>query len=75
MGGKGADSGPCLFQVVKSHPSWMLPYNGVVQIVNGEVAPDIAYYLATSEQRNTALGVGVDISQPGKGKRGDSYHN
>jgi molecular chaperone Hsp33 len=48
-------------QVVKNHPSWRIPYNGVVQIASGEVAPDVAFYLASSEQRNTALGVGLSL--------------
>ena len=48
-------------QVVKQHPSWRLPYNGVVQIASGEVAPDVAFYLASSEQRNTAIAVGLHV--------------
>jgi len=48
-------------QVVKNHPSWRIPYNGVVEIASGEVAPDVAFYLASSEQRNTALGVGLSV--------------
>lgn len=48
-------------QVVKNHPSWRIPYNGVVEIASGEVAPDVAFYLASSEQRNTALGVGLQV--------------
>lgn len=54
-------------QVVKCHPSWRIPYNGVVEIASGEVAPDVAYYLAASEQRNTAIGVGLRI-EDGEGK-------
>ena len=46
-------------QVVKHHPDWKHPYNGIVEIANGEIAPDIACYLAVSEQRNTALGAGI----------------
>lgn len=80
---------------------WPLPYNGIVEIVSGEVggcldavtnhgsvprcygmqapslcphnlaaavarllvqvATDVAWYLASSEQRNTAIGVGVIV--------------
>jgi redox-regulated HSP33 family molecular chaperone len=47
--------------VVKSHPSWRVPYNGIVELVSSEVAMDVAYYLASSEQRNTAIGVGVIV--------------
>lgn len=51
--------------MVKSHPSWLVPYNGVTEIVSGEVAPDVAFYLANSEQRNTAIGVGVIMGEGG----------
>lgn len=47
--------------MVKSHPSWRVPYNGIVELVSSEVAMDVAYYLASSEQRNTAIGVGVIV--------------
>ena len=50
------------------------PYRGMVPIVSGEIGEDIAYYLARSEQVNSAvsLGVlmtidGVEAMQPGKG--------
>jgi len=55
-------------QVVKNHPSWRIPYNGVVELANGEVAPDVAFYLATSEQRNTAIGVGVSMRSAEEGE-------
>jgi redox-regulated HSP33 family molecular chaperone len=54
-------------QVVKNHPSWRIPYNGVVKIASGEVGPDVAFYLASSEQRNTAIGVGLHMD-PTTGK-------
>ncbi len=50
------------------------PYRGMVPIVSGEIGEDIAYYLARSEQVNSAvsLGVlmtidGVEAGQPGNG--------
>ena len=50
------------------------PYRGMVPIVSGEIGEDIAYYLARSEQVNSAvsLGVlmtidGVEATQPGIG--------
>ncbi len=50
------------------------PYRGMVPIVSGEIGEDIAYYLARSEQVNSAvsLGVlmtidGVEARQPGNG--------
>ncbi|HEY6330246.1 MAG TPA: Hsp33 family molecular chaperone HslO [Blastocatellia bacterium] len=35
------------------------PYRGSVPIVSGEIGEDLAYYLAKSEQINSAVGVGV----------------
>jgi molecular chaperone Hsp33 len=35
------------------------PYRGVVPIVSGEIGEDIAYYLAKSEQVNSAVSLGV----------------
>ena len=40
----------------------------MVEIASGEVAPDMAFYLATSEQRNTAIGVGVDMKSADDGE-------
>ena len=35
------------------------PYRGTVPIVSGEIGEDIAYYLAKSEQINSAVSLGV----------------
>jgi hypothetical protein len=45
----------------QNHPTWAIPYNGIVEIASGEIAPDVAFYLASSEQRNTAIGVGLHL--------------
>ena len=42
-------------QVVKMHPSWPTPYNGVTAIQHGDVDRDVGIYLAESEQRSCAL--------------------
>lgn len=50
------------------------PYRGMVPIVSGEIGEDIAYYLANSEQVNSAVSLGVlmtidgaEFKQPGDG--------
>jgi molecular chaperone Hsp33 len=44
------------------------PYSGSVPIVSGEIGDDFAYYLAQSEQINSAVGLGVmmKIDSPAK---------
>ncbi len=42
------------------------PYVGVVPLVSGEIAQDIAYYLAQSEQIPSAVGIGVKIDEKGE---------
>lgn len=42
-------------QIVKSHPSWKHPMNGVTELRNAPVAVNLALYMAESEQRPTAM--------------------
>ena len=42
-----------------SETDWPSQYEGMVPITTGEVAEDIAHYLAESEQVNSAIGLGV----------------
>jgi molecular chaperone Hsp33 len=43
------------------------PYRGMVPIVSGEIGEDIAYYLAKSEQVNSAVSLGVLMTVDGNG--------
>ena len=49
-------------QVVKNHPDWPNPYNGITAIRNGEIDRDLGAYLAESEQRSCALAAGTAIN-------------
>jgi len=42
------------------------PYVGVVPLVSGEIAEDIAYYLVQSEQIPSAVGIGVKLDENGR---------
>jgi molecular chaperone Hsp33 len=39
------------------------PYRGIVRLVSGEIASDIAYYLTESEQIPSAVGLGVYVDK------------
>jgi molecular chaperone Hsp33 len=45
--------------VVRFRPGWREPYTGIVPIVSGEIAQDIALYLTESEQTPSAVALGV----------------
>ncbi|KAL2621357.1 hypothetical protein R1flu_001562 [Riccia fluitans] len=59
----GSAVGTGILTVVRDNENWKQPYSGTVPIHSGEVAEDIAHYLADSEQINVALGVGVSLSK------------
>jgi molecular chaperone Hsp33 len=42
-------------QIVKNHPSWPRPYNGITAIRYGDIDRDVGIYLAESEQSSCAL--------------------
>ena len=46
------------------------PYMGKVELVSGEIAEDITYYLASSEQTPSAVGLGVLVDAQGISQAG-----
>jgi molecular chaperone Hsp33 len=58
----GAALGRGILAVVRHHPAWREPYTGIVPLVSGEVAEDLAHYLAESEQTASALAAGVFVA-------------
>lgn len=42
------------------------PYSGIVELVTGEIATDIAYYLSESEQIPSAVALGVYVEADGR---------
>mmetsp|Transcript_11258 Transcript_11258/g.22644 ORF Transcript_11258/g.22644 Transcript_11258/m.22644 type:complete len:235 (+) Transcript_11258:32-736(+) len=70
--GKGA------LEVVRSNTNpympFYQPYTGVVPIQTGEVAEDIAYYLAASEQTSSAIGLGVVVNKDGTVMKAGGWH-
>ena len=49
-------------QIVKNHPDWPRPYNGITAIRHSDVDRDVGIYLAESEQRSCALAAATSIN-------------
>lgn len=49
-------------QIVKNHPDWPRPYNGITAIRHSDVDRDIGIYLAESEQRSCALAAATSVN-------------
>jgi len=62
--GGAVGSGP--LAVVRYRPGWREPYSGIVPIQSGEIASDLAHYLAESEQKPSALALGVFHESDGR---------
>jgi molecular chaperone Hsp33 len=61
----GGAIGAGILTVVRFHPSWREPYSGIVPLVSGEVAEDVASYLRSSEQKPCAVALGVHVDDAG----------
>jgi len=53
--------GKGVIKVVKNHPSWPTPYNGISAIRHSDIDRDVGAYLAESEQRSCALAAGTSV--------------
>ena len=53
--------GKGVLKVVKNHPSWPRPYNGIAAIRHSDVDRDVGAYLAESEQRSCALAAATSV--------------
>jgi molecular chaperone Hsp33 len=49
-------------QIVKNHPDWPRPYNGITSVRHGDIDRDIGIYLAESEQRSCALAAATSVT-------------
>lgn len=53
-------------QVVRNHPAWKSPMNGIVALQNTDISMNIALYMAQSEQRSAAMLTDVVIAEDNK---------
>jgi molecular chaperone Hsp33 len=49
--------------VERNHPAWKRPYSGIVPLVHGTIARDLALYLLESEQKHSAVALGVHLDR------------
>lgn len=62
-----------LLRVERNHPAWRQPYAGIVPLVTGELAQDLAHYLLESEQKPAALALGVYLGPQGEIEAAGGY--
>jgi len=65
--------GAGVLRVERNHPAWRQPYAGIVPIVTGELAQDLAHYLLESEQKPSALALGVYLGPAGEIEAAGGY--
>jgi molecular chaperone Hsp33 len=59
--------------VERNHASWKRPYAGIVPIVEGEIAQDLARYLLESEQKPSAVALGIYLGPGGEVEAAGGY--
>ncbi len=62
-----------LLSVERNHPSWKRPYSGIVPLVTGEIAQDLAHYLLESEQKASAVVLGIYLGAEGEIEAAGGY--
>jgi len=65
--------GSGVLRVERNHPAWRQPYAGIVPLVTGELAQDLAHYLLESEQKPSALALGVQLGAEGEIRAAGGY--
>jgi len=61
----GGALGRGLLCVLRIPPGEAVPYRGIVPLVSGEIASDVASYLVDSEQTPSVVGIGVFVNPDG----------
>lgn len=59
--------------VERNHASWKRPYTGIVPIVDGEIAQDLARYLLESEQKPSTVALGIYLGPGGDVEAAGGY--
>lgn len=59
--------------VERMHADWKRPYNGIVPLVSGEIAQDLARYLLESEQKPSAIALGIYLGPGGEVEAASGY--
>jgi molecular chaperone Hsp33 len=65
--------GAGMLRVERNHPAWRQPYAGIVPLLTGELAQDLARYLLESEQKPSALALGVYLGPGGEIEAAGGY--
>jgi molecular chaperone Hsp33 len=62
-----------ILSVERNHASWKRPYSGIVPLVTGEIAQDLARYLLESEQKPSTLALGIYLGRDGEVEAAGGY--